>query len=215
MKFLNLAICVCRNLEARLVRMRSKRTTVPDHGFTALTPKKLHSDPANEYFRALRFALSQKSVRNIAVTGAYGAGKSTVINSFLEEYEKGNFINVSLAGFDMPGNGDTAKSQEVELSILQQILYKKNRDALPDSRIDRILNRNKAHIRRVFWSSLKIILPIGGVIFLMFHEKAQQSAGVPEKLYSIINGVPYGKMAVLLLLTLVTLYNIVECASRV
>ncbi|MEN4578077.1 P-loop NTPase fold protein [Pantoea agglomerans] len=215
MKFLNWAICACRNLEARLVRMQSAQTIIPDHGFMALTPKKLHSDPSNEYFRALRFALAQKSVKNIAVTGAYGAGKSTVINSFLDEYEKGHFINVSLAGFDMPGNGDPAKSQEVELSILQQILYKKNRDALPDSRIDRILNRNKAHIRRVFWSSLKIFLPIGGVIFLMFHEKAQQSAGVPEKLYGIINEVPYGKIFLLLLLTLVALYNIAECASKI
>lgn len=215
MKLLRWALCACRKLEACLIRMQPDEEIIPDYGFTALTPKKISADPSNEYFKALKFALSQKSVRNIAVTGSYGAGKSTVINSFLEEYEKGHFINVSLAGFDMPGNGDPAKSQEVELSILQQILYKKNRDALPDSRIDRILNRNKAHIRRVFWASLKIFIPLGGIFFLVFHEKAHQSTGVPEKIYSIINVLPYGKMVVLLILSLVTLYNIAECASRV
>ncbi|MGP4132266.1 hypothetical protein OJE16_22030 [Pantoea tagorei] len=150
MKLLRWALDACRKLEGCLIRMLPDEETMPDYGFTALTPKKIPLTPSNEYFRALKFALSQKSVRNIAVTGSYGAGKSTVINSYVEEYEKGQFINVSLAGFDMPGNGDPAKSQEVELSILQQILYKKDRDALPDSRIDRILNRNKAHIGRVF-----------------------------------------------------------------
>ncbi|WP_455821219.1 YobI family P-loop NTPase [Pseudomonas cerasi] len=215
MKLLRWALDACRKLEVCLIRMQPDEETVPDYGFTALTPKKIPLTPSNEYFRALKFALSQKSVRNIAVTGSYGAGKSTVINSYLEEYEKGNFINVSLAGFDMPGNGDPAKSQEVELSILQQILYKKNRDALPDSRIDRILNRNKAHISRVFWASLKILLPLCGVLFLLFHEKAQQSTGVPDYVYNIINSLSYGKVAALFILSLATLYYIVECASKV
>ncbi|MGO2569751.1 MAG: YobI family P-loop NTPase [Serratia proteamaculans] len=215
MKLLRWTLYACRKLESCLIRMQPDEEAMPDYGFTALTPKKIPPAPSNEYFRALKFALSQKSVKNIAITGSYGAGKSTVINSFLEEYEKGHFINVSLAGFDMPGNGDSAKSQEVELSILQQILYKKNRDALPDSRIDRILNRNKAHIRRVFWESLKILLPLGGVFFLIFHEKAYQSTGMPEKIYDLINDLPYGKMIVLFILSLVTLYNIAECASKV
>lgn len=131
------------------------------------------------------------------------------------EFENGHFINVSLAGFDMPGNGEPAKSQEVELSILQQILYKKNRDALPDSRIDRILNRNKEHIRHVFVASLKILLPLGGAFFLMFHDTAHRLTGVPEGLYDFINELPYVRMVVLAILFLILLYFITECASRV
>lgn len=215
MKLLHWALAACRKLETCLIRLLPDEEAVPDYGFTALTPKKIPITPSNEYFRALKFALSQKSVRNIAVTGSYGAGKSTVINSYVEEYEKGHFINVSLAGFDMPGNGDPAKSQEVELSILQQILYKKNRDALPDSRIDRILNRNKAHICRVFLASLKILLPLCGILFLLFNEKVSQSAGIPDYIYNTINSLPYGKMAALFILSIITLYYIVESASKV
>ena len=215
MKLLHWALAACRKLETCLIRLLPDEEAVPDYGFTALTPKKIPITPSNEYFRALKFALSQKSVRNIAVTGSYGAGKSTVINSYVEEYEKGNFINVSLAGFDMPGNGDPAKSQEVELSILQQILYKKNRDELPDSRIDRILNRNKAHICRVFLASLKILLPLCGILFLLFNEKVSQSVGIPDYIYNTINSIPYGKMAALLILSIITLYYIVESASKV
>ena len=215
MKLLHWALAACRKLETCLIRVLPDEEAVPDYGFTALTPKKIPITPSNEYFRALKFALSQKSVRNIAVTGSYGAGKSTVINSYVEEYEKGHFINVSLAGFDMPGNGDPAKSQEVELSILQQILYKQNRDALPDSRIDRILNRNKAHICRVFLASLKILLPLCGILFLLFNEKISQSVGIPDYIYNTINSIPYGKMTALLILSIITLYYIVESASKV
>ncbi|MGP4132265.1 hypothetical protein OJE16_22025 [Pantoea tagorei] len=49
----------------------------------------------------------------------------------------------------------------------------------------------------------------------MFHDKAHQSVGVPEKIYNLINELPYGKMAFLFILSLASLYNIVECASKV
>lgn len=96
------------------------------------------------------------------MTGGYGAGKSTVIYSYLSEHYTKKHINVSLAGFDMPDSkvSDPGHYQQIELSILQQILYKVKSDALPDPRIDRILNRNGRHIRRVYWSLLKIIFPL-------------------------------------------------------
>ncbi|WP_445923308.1 YobI family P-loop NTPase, partial [Klebsiella pneumoniae] len=91
---------------------------------------------------------SKSDVKNIAITGPYGAGKSTVILSYLKSRLKKDFINVSLADFSLSGKSEKSESEsvEIELSILQQILYKENKDNLPDSRIDRIQNRNKKHI---------------------------------------------------------------------
>lgn len=97
--------------------------------YIALTPSKIEGP--NEYFTALNYALSQKDVRNIAVTGAYGAGKSTIISSYMDTFRKERHISVSLAGFDMKKMDAPPKPQEVELSILQQILYKKNRGRAP------------------------------------------------------------------------------------
>lgn len=67
----------------------------------------------------------------------------------------------------------------------------------------------------MFWASLKILVPLSGVLFLLFHKTAHQSTGVPEKIYDIINELPYGKFAILLILSLVTLYHFAECASKV
>ena len=181
--------------------------------YISLTPKKIEEE--NEYFDAMSFALSNKDVRNIAVTGSYGAGKSTIIRSYMERFKPGEFINVSLAGFEMQENGEPAKAQEVELSILQQILYKKNRDALPDSRIERILNRNNAHIRRVFWSVLKVSAPLGGILALIYHDKVLELTGIPGGFFSFIDVIPYPKAVFFLIFFLAALYFITECASQV
>ncbi len=54
--------------------------------FQTLTPI---VDPDKEgyqpYFKALDYALSRDDVKNIAITGPYGAGKSSVILSYLKK----------------------------------------------------------------------------------------------------------------------------------
>ncbi|WP_410055311.1 TetR family transcriptional regulator C-terminal domain-containing protein [Pantoea sp. Marseille-Q5743] len=49
---------------------------------------------------------------------------------------------------------------EVELSIVQQILYKENKDNLPDSRVDRIQSRDVKHILTLFLTSVTILLAV-------------------------------------------------------
>jgi hypothetical protein len=204
---------LCKKVRFNIVKELVQDKPVTQAPYIALTPMKIKE--GNEYFDAMSFALSNNDVRNIAVTGSYGAGKSTIIRSYMEKFRPDEFINVSLAGFEMQENGEPAKAQEVELSILQQILYKKNRDALPDSRIDRILNRNQAHIRRVFWSVLKVAAPLGGILALIYHDKVLKFTGIPEAFFSFINAIPYPKAVFLLVFFLAALYFITECASQV
>lgn len=184
-----------------------------EYQYVALTPAKIEGP--NEYFTAMDYALSKKDVRNIAVTGAYGAGKSTVIGSYMNAFRKGRYINVSLAGFDLEKKDNAFKPQEVELSILQQILYKENRDALPDSRIDRILNRNQSHIKRVFISALKIALPLGIFLAFIFTDKALSILEVPENIISWFDwAVPF-KSVFLLLSFCLSLYFISDFTSKI
>lgn len=212
-KFLNYAAARLKKLASRIDEYLKQDDVSSASKYTALTPSKIEGP--NEYFAAMDFALLQKDVRNIAVTGAYGAGKSTIISSYMDTFRKDRHISVSLAGFDMEKMDAPPKPQEVELSILQQILYKKNRDALPDSRIDRILNRNRAHIWRVFSSALKLAIPLGLLLALIFPDKALSIAGVPASIVSWLDWAVSLKPLFLLLSFGFSLYSISAFTSRI
>lgn len=68
--------------------------------FNALTPEVLEEGNKSIYNEALDFAFSNKNIKNIAITGIYGAGKSTVWNTYVKETKKENIITVSLGKYE-------------------------------------------------------------------------------------------------------------------
>jgi len=110
-----------------------------------------NAEEAKNYFDALRYATNNPKVSNIALTGPYGSGKSSIIKTFLKRY-KGRPFLISLAAFlpeaDESVNAQKAKDetatedgvtrQEIERSILQQMLYGPAANSLPLSRFKRI-----------------------------------------------------------------------------
>jgi hypothetical protein len=91
------------------------------------------------YFSALNKAIRDPDVYNIALTGPYGSGKSSVIRSFLKRHKK-PALEISLASFltELDSNSAKASKQEIERSILQQMLYGAEANKLPLSRFKRI-----------------------------------------------------------------------------
>lgn len=73
-----------------------------------LTPND-EAEHIEEYSIALENALNEKKVRNIAVSGSYGSGKS----SFIKTFEKNNensvyeFLDISLARFNKKNETNT------------------------------------------------------------------------------------------------------------
>lgn len=103
-----------------------------------------NADPKGIYSAALAFATANDKVYNIALTGPYGSGKSSIINTYLKRYE-GNYLRISLASF-LPDSEDNRREidpQEIERSILQQMLYGQDADKLPLSRFKRIQRPSK------------------------------------------------------------------------
>jgi hypothetical protein len=76
---------------------------------------------------------------NIALTGPYGSGKSSIIKSFLKSYKR-PVLQISLAAFlpEAVSTGGEVSRQEIERSILQQMLYGADAGRLPLSRFKRI-----------------------------------------------------------------------------
>lgn len=128
------------------------------------------ADPSGIYSGALAEATNNPRVLNIALTGPYGSGKSSIVQSFLKNYRR-PALQISLAAFlpdaaskssevdkqkDAASKSNEVSRQEIERSILQQMLYGADANRLPLSRFKRIQTPGKWAI----FVSLYIILGI-------------------------------------------------------
>ena len=96
----------------------------------------------DELYNVINHALKEGGIKNIALTGPYGAGKSSVIKTLRDECkeDKEFFFSISLATLQSDSKGasvielDTQKHGEqneqlnhrIEYSILQQLIYREN-----------------------------------------------------------------------------------------
>lgn len=110
-----------------------------------------------EYIIRLKNAIDQPNVFNIALTGSYGAGKSSILKTFKAYYPEYHYVNVSLASFvevNMSESDSTPKSNEdsfeeqLEYSILQQLFYHVKAINIPESRFGRIERTSRK--KRIF-----------------------------------------------------------------
>lgn len=116
-------------------------------------------DLFDRYGEAIQWALDNKNIKNLAISGPYGSGKSSVIKSFEELGDHNySFLNISLATFSdkkskenddksscHDENCEIKKTQKkinqnmlIERSILQQMIYKKSSRLFPESRFKRV-----------------------------------------------------------------------------
>ncbi len=86
----------------------------------------------------LKFALEEKDSRNIAITGHYGSGKSSVVNTCIDEMGiKDEVLRISMSTFqlskeEIKPNGDLY-SDDIEYKIVQHLLYKCDKSMIPNS----------------------------------------------------------------------------------
>lgn len=119
---------------------------IQNEDYQSLTPID-DADEDSTYANAILWALENrntKNIRNIALTGSYGSGKSSIIKTFQKKYKESEykFLNISLATFKDEINGNSSINDGllrlIELSILQQIFYHVENDKIPDSRFKKI-----------------------------------------------------------------------------
>ncbi|MEP3332974.1 hypothetical protein [Sedimentitalea sp.] len=134
------------------------------------------ADEEGIYSEALEFATTNPDVSNIALTGPYGSGKSSVIKSFLRSY-RGNTLQISLAAFLPEADGMGASNgkiskQEIERSILQQMLYGADANNLPLSRFKRIQSPK-------WWAGgVSLLIVLGGIsLWYLFQNRADLFSG--------------------------------------
>lgn len=131
------------------------------------------ADKAGVYSEAILFATNNTKVSNIALTGPYGSGKSSIIQTFLKKYRR-PALHISLAAFvpEVDSKGKKVSRQEIERSILQQMLYGTDANKLPLSRFKRIQLPS-------VWSSFKSFYITLGILALwyVFNRRADIISG--------------------------------------
>lgn len=111
--------------------------------YSDLTPT-TDCDRQSVYCQALEWALRNPQIRNLALSGPYGSGKSSVLKKFREKLGVGGrCIDISLASLsktteDLSGKDLIQQKERIEMSILQQIFYCEQARRIPDSRFKRI-----------------------------------------------------------------------------
>ena len=105
-----------------------------------LTPFIVKEDEDNynlkTYLESIRWGILNQNVKNIAISGSFGTGKSTILNLFKKNNPEFKTLDISLGKFEK----NEQKEIDIETSIVQQILYFEKKSNLKDSRFERITN---------------------------------------------------------------------------
>ena len=131
--------------------------------FEKLTP--ISDSDLGIYKDALDFIFVNDDVRNVAISGSYGSGKSSVLESYkIKQQETGaekKYVHVSLAHFSEDTDSDDelpVKESVLEGKILNQLLHQ-----IPSGKIPQTNFKVKKSLKP--WES--IVTAIGGIILLL------------------------------------------------
>jgi hypothetical protein len=162
------------HLTKLISKLEHGQTTNQSNKFDALTPI---DNAINKgiYFIALKEALMNDDIKNIALTGTYGSGKSSIIKTFQKNYTEYDYLNISLASFKDSVNPKPDEDENVnrliELSILQQIFYKEKHNDIPDSRFKRIKNINN---KKIIFNSFLFFIWSLSLVYIFKHNEVNK-----------------------------------------
>lgn len=139
--------------------------------YEAFIPKN-NIENGQEYMAALNWALSNPDIHNIAISGPYGSGKSSVIESYLKKHSELKALRISLAAFNLEeminGDGDEIDEEQLEAGILKQLFYSVDSNTIPQSRYRKL--QPETSWRNPLMGLLMLIV-LCGVIYFMAPDK--------------------------------------------
>ena len=126
-----------------------------------------------EYLKVLHWAIKNKRIKNIALTGPYGSGKSSIINTYLKRHPliKAKHLRISMATFIESGVGKKGESlkipfepEQIQEGILKQLFYKVSHRRIPQSRYRKLYKVSFWSV----WSMLILLVAAFGFFSFIF-----------------------------------------------
>lgn len=126
----------------RIKSKRKKNITNQTEKFRSLAPV-TSEIKFNRYWNMFKTAFSKRYITNIAVTGPYSSGKSSIMQACQKKYGEDEFITLSLTNFTQENNNDTIniennnkkdKEKYLESQLINQLIHKIDNKKIKDSR---------------------------------------------------------------------------------
>lgn len=114
------------------------------------------------YLRRLEEAIADPRNRNIALTGRYGAGKSSVLDKFEANHAE-SALRLAISTL-APGEEGETTTNRIQKEIVKQLLYGANEKVGKNSRFTKIAVLTK---RTAVLQSAGIVLCLGGLLYLL------------------------------------------------
>ena len=141
------------------------------YAFEKLTP--VSDSELGIYEDALDFVFQKDNddVRNIAISGAYGAGKSSVLSSYKSKHPERKYIHISLAHFS--DNDDDKESAPATESVLEGKILNQLIHQIPAERIPQTNFRVKKTVekKQLVCTTVEVVLLILSTLCFVLNDK--------------------------------------------
>lgn len=138
--------------------------------FEKLTP--ITDSDISVYESAIDFVFENNDVKNIALSGAYGAGKSSVLASYKSSHPDTKFLHISLAHFQDDQNNASSdapiKESILEGKILNQLIHQIPAEKIPQTNF---------RVKKSTGNGAIICYTIATAFFLLFLLHLSKKAG--------------------------------------
>lgn len=224
-KLLDFLLIASKKIEELHFKLSERNSVELD--YSSLSPID-NGDEKGHYSKALQWAIENREdedIKNIALTGPYGSGKSTILKTFQKNYKGTDlkFLNISLATFKeekvkLDDNGipiEKAKDELlrlIETSILQQIFYHEEDKNIPDSRFKKIKSYSA---KKLFLTSFGILLFVIALLNYFYPNLIQSIFKDYPLTTTTSNILHYGSVLIILIGVFFIVYKSIRIISSI
>lgn len=140
--------------------IKNSNDTIRNTQFMSLSPT-IVEKLDKVYVDALDFVIENENIKNAAISGHYGSGKSSIWQTYKNMRNINNVIYISLGDY-CQGDEEGNSISRIEKQILTQILTQVNQKDIPLSKYKLKSNKNKCTISKYLLASFSFIVSILG-----------------------------------------------------
>lgn len=135
------------------------------------------------YEKAINFSLENNKILNIAISGSYGSGKSSLLESYKKNHPEKKFLNISLTHFNTTENtykNNSPTSEEnnyskdkslvpiLEVKILNQLIHQISYEKIPQTHFK---TKRKFTEEELENTTMQILIFIASLLYVIYFNK--------------------------------------------